>query len=640
MSAKISPLPTDSSAPDLVSPPLCNPGIDIPTAMSKIRSKVAETIAMAELSEESLTNGQHRSWSRALDAETALKEIRKEFREKHSQDFEHATIELRPILDLIRKCGDMTLQDTEKAKISTNLEAALEKLTFLQRLPLSWALAKSVKELQLACDIRNEELNVIATYTDGVDWYATEAAGSRTHKKQINVHEKKVDVLAIHRLFEADLLPVKREKETFSIERKNLNQANYLPNELTDFSFHAPTRRGYNYSVDLQRKVQAAFKRAGLRIDGDQSIIDFCGGNPEEITDKSFLNSTYKNKLFMEGPIHIMVAYAKERIDGKYQELMNTLFPTLEGAKDERFKAAPVKKPKRILEKVKADLSQRNRSLFDRIADCYDQDEWNLRAMDLKPSSHRVTLATLCYDINDIVRGALICYGAEDMIRAIELLKSGPSRNGISFKALRIKNTHNAAAETIGGYRDVKIIGVLQVEDKGDAMLVEIQLIDIVFTKIKNFMHKPYSISRGDFGIIPSDEGVIYNGEGAFAYEGREDILLVVVQEGVLEIAEGAFKGCTSLLQVKFANSLRIIGRESFSRTALTEVFFGENIEVIKERAFAESMKLERVQLPDSLETIESRAFDQCLSLKYMNRPKKPPQRRQFAHRPVWSYIM
>ena len=53
----------------------------------------------------------------------------------------------------------------------------------------------------------------------------------------------------------------------------------------------------------------------------------------------------------------------------------------------------------------------------------------------------------------------------------------------------------------VGGYRDVKVLGKFsaKTEDETLAMIVEIQIIDAVFLRVKTFMHKPFTIARGDF---------------------------------------------------------------------------------------------------------------------------------------------
>ena len=113
-----------------------------------------------------------------------------------------------------------------------------------------------------------------------------------------------------------------------------------------------------------------------------------------------------------------------------------------------------------------------------------------------------MTLATLGYGINDVVRGAVKCDGEDGMLQDLETMKSNPTLGPIRFRTKRIKNTHHEDASTVGGYRDVKVIGELTIGES-DSMLVEVQLIDRVFLDIKKFMHRPYSVGRGDFGSMP-----------------------------------------------------------------------------------------------------------------------------------------
>ena len=69
---------------------------------------------------------------------------------------------------------------------------------------------------------------------------------------------------------------------------------------------------------------------------------------------------------------------------------------------------------------------------------------------------------------------------------------------GRRFEVLRVKNTHHRDAVIVGGYRDIKLLGKFSAP--GDlGMIVEIQVIDKYFVETKKFMHKPFTIVRGDF---------------------------------------------------------------------------------------------------------------------------------------------
>ena len=132
-------------------------------------------------------------------------------------------------------------------------------------------------------------------------------------------------------------------------------------------------------------------------------------------------------------------------------------------------------------------------------AEAAGQEAWNEKALDYNGVLRRMTLATLGYGINDVVRGAVKCDGEDGMLQDLETMKSNPTLGPIRFRTKRIKNTHHLDASTVGGYRDVKVIGELTIGES-DSMLVEVQLIDRVFLDIKKFMHRPYSVGRGDFG--------------------------------------------------------------------------------------------------------------------------------------------
>merc|ERR1712070_1142582 len=103
------------------------------------------------------------------------------------------------------------------------------------------------------------------------------------------------------------------------------------------------------------------------------------------------------------------------------------------------------------------------------------QEAWNEKALDYRVLNrvlNRVTLATLGYGINDIVRGAVKCDGEHGMLQDLETMKANPTLGPIRFRTNRIKNTHHMDASTVGGYRDVKVIGVLTIGES-DSMLVE-----------------------------------------------------------------------------------------------------------------------------------------------------------------------
>ena len=163
------------------------------------------------------------------------------------------------------------------------------------------------------------------------------------------------------------------------------------------------------------------------------------------------------------------------------------------------------------------------------------------------PVLDRMTLATLGYGINDVVRGAVKCDGEHGMLQDLETMKSNPTLGPIRFTTKRIKNTHHVDASTVGGYRDVKVIGELTIGES-DSMLGEVQLIDRVFLDIKKFMHRPYSVGRGDFGSMPLLGRVCQGSEGEM--KEQKDLVTAVVAEGATVIGYEAFYHCSSLMEV------------------------------------------------------------------------------------------
>lgn len=102
---------------------------------------------------------------------------------------------------------------------------------------------------------------------------------------------------------------------------------------------------------------------------------------------------------------------------------------------------------------------------------------------------------TCFFELGDVVRGSVQANGSAGMTSVVEKLKTLSPR----FEVWRIKNTHHVSAETVGGYRDVKVLGRFTSGDDNIAMIVEIQVIDKVFLDVKKYMHKAYAVQRGDF---------------------------------------------------------------------------------------------------------------------------------------------
>lgn len=212
----------------------------------------------------------------------------------------------------------------------------------------------------------------------------------------------------------------------------------------------------------------------------------------------------HDQELFSFGMAHLLARYAT-LVDAEFQALMRALFDTA-------FKQAPVKTVTRMRSKVKADLpgAAAEAALRAKYGQLYktsghfaakvDKVASRVDAVVAAYEDYEVTPEALheVFQLGDLVRGSVTCDGPDAVLAALQKLTDRPAEQGRSFEAWRVKNTHHPKATTVGGYRDVKVLGKLSAGDM--SMVVEIQLIDKRFLEIKKYMHKAYAIKRGDFG--------------------------------------------------------------------------------------------------------------------------------------------
>ena len=95
------------------------------------------------------------------------------------------------------------------------------------------------------------------------------------------------------------------------------------------------------------------------------------------------------------------------------------------------------------------------------------------------------------------------------------------------------------------------------------------------------------------------------------------NIYSVVIEEGVKNIANSAFKGFDNLTSVTMPNSLSTIGDESFSDCInLTSVTIPNSTISIGEKSFSSCRKLISLSIGNSVTTIGRNAFSSCSSLE------------------------
>ena len=114
-----------------------------------------------------------------------------------------------------------------------------------------------------------------------------------------------------------------------------------------------------------------------------------------------------------------------------------------------------------------------------------------------------------------------------------------------------------------------------------------------------------------------SDEGATTSPWGKDIYE---KIKYVVIEDGVTRIGDASFYWCSSLVDVKIANSVESIGLEAFQQcSALTEITIPNSVKSMDRMLFFRCSALTKINIPNSVTFIDYLAFEQCSSLVEVN---------------------
>ena len=107
----------------------------------------------------------------------------------------------------------------------------------------------------------------------------------------------------------------------------------------------------------------------------------------------------------------------------------------------------------------------------------------------------------------------------------------------------------------------------------------------------------------------------------------RDDIKIkLVLPEGLQQVENYAFNGCTSLTSVIFPEGLLQVGEFAFqSCNSLTSVTFREGLKQVKKFAFSHCNSLTSVTFPEGLQQVGDRAFGECSSLEIVYVPEGMP---------------
>ena len=128
---------------------------------------------------------------------------------------------------------------------------------------------------------------------------------------------------------------------------------------------------------------------------------------------------------------------------------------------------------------------------------------------------------------------------------------------------------------------------------------------DWQYTKLQNGTVEIVGYKGTDLSVeIPSE---INEGEQVFA---------------VTSVGDGAFSGCSSIVEIKIPDTVIIFGNMAFADCSeLTKITFPNKIISLGEKAFYGCKKLVEIIMPDSIESIGNWAFADCSSLKEISIP-------------------
>lgn len=128
-----------------------------------------------------------------------------------------------------------------------------------------------------------------------------------------------------------------------------------------------------------------------------------------------------------------------------------------------------------------------------------------------------------------------------------------------------------------------------------------------------------WRLHRSSTKSVIIEDGIEEIGENAF--RNYSDLSYIYIPNTVTEIGDRAFYYCTSLESITIPASVTDMGEFIFYGSTLKTVTFQEGATIICENTFRGSEYLENVVLPNSITTIEDRAFYVCTSLKEITLP-------------------
>ena len=106
------------------------------------------------------------------------------------------------------------------------------------------------------------------------------------------------------------------------------------------------------------------------------------------------------------------------------------------------------------------------------------------------------------------------------------------------------------------------------------------------------------------------------------AFSGNANVTSVKLPEGITELADSQFSGCTGLKQIVLPDALKAIGADAFAGTALTSIEIPGGVERIADGFLKDCTTLKTVVLKTGVKVIGHNAFSGCSSLENITIPE------------------
>ena len=121
--------------------------------------------------------------------------------------------------------------------------------------------------------------------------------------------------------------------------------------------------------------------------------------------------------------------------------------------------------------------------------------------------------------------------------------------------------------------------------------------------------------------LVDLDLSGITNTSGVY-FEGKENLVRIILPTNLTSIGYCAFKGCSSLTSITIPESVTSIGESAFCWCySLTSITIPNSVTSIGEDAFNSCSSLTAITIPNSVTSIENSAFYYCSSLTSITIP-------------------